>query len=589
MRIEQQESFSSVIKLHQPCPKCGSSDAMSVYSDGHTHCFSCGAHTGKSTQDTKINRERGEHMVTPLLQTESVYPSLTKRKLDQETLRKFGYTVSALNGKQYHVAPYYSQDGSLIAQHLRGPDKEFKWRGAAENVQLFGQHLWPTGGRKVIVTEGEIDCMSVSQIQGNKWPTVSIPSGTKSAVKSFKNNLEWLESFAEVVICFDSDTAGQTAAKDAAQVLSAGKAKIAQLPLKDASDMLQAGRGKDLISCIWNAATYRPDGIISGADLWDAVLKEPVKGHMTPYPELNALTYGIRPNELWLFTAGSGIGKSTIVHEIGYKLLMEDHLKLGVLALEEPKEKTAKRYLSIYLNHPLYLNHDGISLGKLEEAFKATIGQEPEKGKCLFELYDHFGSTDIDILIGKIRYMFVALDVDIVILDHISIIVSGLDGNEISEGERRTLDILMTKLHTLVTEVGKTIIAVAHLKRPDQGKSWNEGKEPRLTDLRGSASLEQLSDMVVALYRDQTDEENKNHAGILVLKNRPIGPVGKAGNVIYDQETGRLLPYTVDGSEYGFESSAKKDKKQKKESVPWDFQIPDEVEKETVRDPEEDF
>ena len=574
-----QEYSSNPIKMHQPCPKCGSSDALTIYDDGHTYCFSCEALT--NAQNTKVKRGSGDSMNTQLIQVEqNAYPCLSKRKLDEDTLRKFGYTTGISNGKTYHVAPYYSQEGNLVAQHLRGPNKEFKWRGSAENVQLFGQHLWATGGRRVVVTEGELDCMSVSQIQGNKWATVSIPSGTNSAVKAFKNNLEWLEAFDEVIICFDSDAPGQKAAKEAAQVLSAGKAKIAQLPLKDASDMLQAGRGKELMGCIWQAAAYRPDGIISGASLWEAVLKEPVKGVMTPFPELNDLTYGIRPNELWLFTAGSGIGKSTIVHEIGYKLMMEDHLKLGVLALEEPKEKTAKRYLSIYLNHPIFIDHEGISLGKLEEAFKATIGQEPEPGKCLFELYDHFGSTDIDILISKIRYMFVALDVDIVILDHISIVVSGLEGNEISEGERRTLDILMTKLHTLVTEVGKTIIAVAHLKRPDQGKSWNEGKEPRLTDLRGSASLEQLSDMVVALYRDQTDEENKNRAGILVLKNRPIGPVGKAGTVVYNQDTGRLLPYVDDGSSFGFEDEkkpkSKKKKKEKTEGVPWDFQVPEE-------------
>lgn len=524
---------SETIRTHLPCPDCGSSDALSEYSDGHTYCFSC----QKERQGNGKLIERRKPVNISLFTDLTEYPQMRKRKLTEDTLRKFGYKQADRQGRIYHVAPYYDKSGELVAQHLRDANKTFKWTGKVEHLQLFGQHLWAAGGKRVVVTEGEIDCMTVSQIQENKWPVVSIPSGVNSAEQSFRDNLEWLESFENVVICFDSDDVGIKAAATAAMVLSPGKALIAKLPLKDPSDMYVAGRGKELIDCLWQAAPYRPDGIVSGVDLWDEILKEPEKGRMTPFAGLNKLTQGVRNGELWLFTAGSGIGKSTIVHEIGYKLLQEENIKLGVIALEESKRRTAERYLSIYLNHPLHIDHDGISEGKLKEAYDNTIGKRP----CHFELYDHFGSTDIDNLLGKMRYMFVGLGVDIIILDHISIVVSGLEGGSISEGERRTLDVLMTKLRSLVQETGKTVIAVAHLKRPEQGKSWNEGKEPRLTDLRGSASLEQLSDVVVALYRDQTNEEEANKANILVLKNRPVGTVGNGGVAEYNPETGRLM------------------------------------------------
>ena len=479
-------------------------------------------------------------MAGPILKDLTEYPKCTKRKISEATLRKFGYQCYTRNGNEvWHVAPYYDKNRTLKAQHMRGPDKQFKWRGDPEGILFFGQLLWNNSGnaKRVIVTEGEIDCMSVSQIQDNQWPVVSIPSGVNSAAQAFKDNLEWLCGFETVVICFDSDAPGQKAAKEAAAILPPGKAAIAQLPLKDPSDMLMAGRVKELVSCLWNAAPYRPEGILDGTTLWEELINEPEKGWHTPYPELNEATQGIRHGELWLFTAGSGIGKSTIVHEIGYKLLMADGLKIGVMALEESKRRTAERYLSIYLNKPLHLDREGISEAKLKEAFDATIGQQP----CRFELYDHFGSTNIDMLIGKMRYMFVGLGVDVVILDHITITVSGLEGNEISEGERRTLDVLMTKLRSLVEETGKTLIAVSHLKRPEQGKSWNEGREPRLTDLRGSASLEQLSDMVIAISRNQTNQPTANLVNIIVLKNRPVGITGKAGCAEYYNDTGRLL------------------------------------------------
>lgn len=554
---------SELIRAHLPCPHCGSHDALAEYTDGHTYCFSC----QHETQPKKRKQPKGEKKVAlPLIKDLTEYPKLTKRKLTEDTLRKFGYKCLTRQNKIWHVAPYYDKKGELQAQHLRGPEKAFKWTGDTDRLQLFGQTLWSNANAKrVIVTEGEIDCMTISQLQENKWPVVSIPSGVTSAAQSFRDNIEWLEAFEKVVICFDNDAPGRKAAAECAQILSPGRAAIAQLPLKDPSDMLVAGRGKELISCLWNAPTYRPDGILDGPSLWEELTKEPEKGLTIQYEELNKATQGIRKGELWLFTAGSGIGKSTIAHEIGYKLLTEDNINLGVMALEESKRRTAERYLSIYLNKPLHLNREGITEAKLKEAFDRTIGVTP----CRFELYDHFGSTNIDSLISKIRYMFVGLGVDIIILDHISIVVSGLEGNEISEGERRTLDVLMTKLRSLVEETGKTILAVAHLKRPEQGKSWNEGREPRLTDLRGSASLEQLSDVVIALSRDQTDAEKCNVAKILVLKNRPVGITGEAGYASYSLETGRLLPMTA-GEQY-FKSA------------------PPEIEAQTSEDAEKDF
>lgn len=531
---------SEIVNSHLPCPDCGSSDALALYSDGHTYCFSCRRERQGTKTRKQPERSGKKKMALPLIKDAVEYPKLTKRKLTEETLRKFGYTCRERFNKIWHVAPYYGKDGTLIAQHLRGPEKDFKWAGDTSRLPLFGMQLWnPESAKRVVVTEGEIDCMTVSQIQDNKWPVVSIPSGVGSAAQAFRDNLEWLEAFETVVICFDSDDPGQKAAAQCAALLSPGKATIARLPLKDPSDMYVAGRGKELISCLWNAAPYRPEGILSGTSLWDEIIKDPVPGHMTPYPGLNAATLGIRPQELWLFTAGSGIGKSTVVHEIAYKLLMEDNLKIGVMALEESKRRTAERYLGIYLNRPLHLSREGVSEAKIREAFEKTVGQEP----CRFELYDHFGSNDPDLLISKLRYMFVGCGCDIVVLDHISIVVSGLDGNEISEGERRALDVLMTKLRSLVQETGKTVLAISHLRRPPSGgKSWNEGKEPTLTDLRGSGALEQLSDVVIALSRNQADPNKADIGKLLVLKNRPVGITGEAGYVSYDLETGRLLP-----------------------------------------------
>lgn len=461
------------------------------------------------------------------------YVSLPKRHLERDTLLKFGYSVGKHNDKPVHIAPYYDQKGMLVAQHLRYPNKEFRWLGDSKGVQLFGQHLWRnTGGKMLVITEGEIDAMSLSQAQGNKWPVVSIPSGAQGAVKAIRNNLEFVESYSTVVLAFDNDEPGRKAAQECALLLSPGKARICTLPLKDANEMLVAGRVKELIDCIWNAQTWRPDGLISGIDLWDDLIQPPVEGYQTPYPKLNSMTHGLRKGELTLFTAGSGIGKSTLVNEIGYKLLMEDGLTLGIIALEESRKRTAERYAGIYLDKPLHIDRNDISEEQLKEAYENVLAN----GR--FWLYDHFGSSDLDTLMSKIRYMAVGLNVDFIILDHISIVVSGLDEEE--ESERKMIDRLMTRLRSLVEETGIGILAIVHLKRPDKGKSFNDGRQVSLTDLRGSGSLEQLSDTVIAMERNQSDEETQNQAVLRVLKNRTIGLVGECDTLEYDTETGRL-------------------------------------------------
>lgn len=474
---------------------------------------------------------------------------LKARGITLETCQHFGYGVGKYKGGGVcHVAPFCDAHGSLVAQHIRLEGKDFKWLGSAKQALLFGQHLWKAGGRKVVVTEGEIDCLSLSQLQGNKWPVVSLPNGAQAGAKAIRASLEWLEAFDEVVLAFDMDEPGQVAAKECAAILTPGKAKIARLPLKDANECLMQGKSKELLDCLWQAIPFRPDGIRAGADLWEDILKPPPTGYEIPYPELNARLHGLRMGELYLFTAGSGIGKSTIVNEIAYHLKTEHKLPLGIMALEENPARNARRYLGIYLNKPLHLPevHAAVSKDELQAAFNAVMGDDK------WWIYDHFGSSDIDTLLNKLRYMAVGLGCKVIVLDHISIVVSGLDEAG-GESERKTIDRLMTKLRQLIEETGIMLLAVVHLKRPDKGKSYNEGRQVSLTDLRGSGSLEQVSDAVISLERDQQGDA-PDKAFIRVLKNRTVGDCGPSGCVRYQKDTGRLLACSNADEDYGFEN-----------------------------------
>jgi twinkle protein len=467
-------------------------------------------------------------MSSNLIPEVSILP-LVKRGLSAETCEKFGYGVSVYGSKPVQVAPYRDTSGAIVAQHVRFPNKDFIWLGDAKKVGLWGEHLWRDGGRMVVVTEGEIDCMTVSQLQGNKWPVVSIPSGAQGARRAIQQSLEWLEKFESVVFMFDMDEPGRAAALECAQILSPGRAKIAQLTLKDANEMHLAGRGKEVLDAAWGAKVYRPDGIVTGEDLWGALTKNRSAVSL-PYPwnDLNRITRGQRSGELVTWTAGTGIGKSAFVREVAHALIQRGE-KVGYIALEESMQRTLEGLLGISLNRRLNIDRSDADEGALRAALDAM--------KENLALFDHWGSSATDHLLSRIRYMARGLGCSWVILDHISIVVSGIDEGD----ERRTIDNLMTALRGLVAETKIGMHLVSHLKRP-QGAGHEEGAQTSLAQLRGSAAIGQLSDFVIGVERNQQHEDPamRNVSTLRVLKNRFTGETGPAGCLRFDDVTGRL-------------------------------------------------
>ena len=156
-------------------------------------------------------------------------------------------------------------------------------------------------------------------------------------------------------------------------------------------------------------------------------------------------------------------------------------------------------------------------------------------------LFDHFGSNTIDNIISRVRYLAKGLDCKYIIIDHVSIIVSDQSHGD----ERKALDEIMTRLRTLVQETGIAMIVVSHLRRPD-GKGHEEGAVTSLSQLRGSASIGQLSDMVIGLERDaqHEDPEIRHTTRVRVLKNRFSGITGPCCDLKYDMDTGRLAEVT---------------------------------------------
>ena len=516
-------------KTHQPCDECGSSDALTYYDNGTSYCFSCNTHKGKYKGDTMNNNSNLAEKIDIPYNFNDGYRTILERGLSRETCEKY----KCIRDGDTIAYGYTDSDGNVIAYKTRSKDKDFRSGGDWRNAQLYGQHLFSKGGKYVTICEGEFDAMAVYQMLGSHYPVVSVKNGATSSLKDCKQNFEWLSSFENIVICLDADEPGVKASNQLAELFGT-KAKIFKhaVDRKDACDYLIKKENKEFLDRWWSADQYVPDGIISGDTLLDEVMK-PIKPADVTYPfqELNKLTYGIRKGELVTVTAGSGLGKSQFIREIVYHILCKTEDNIGLLFLEESVRKTALSLMSLSANAPLHLPDSDVSDTQKIKAFEDTLGT----GKLY--LFDHFGSTSVDNIINRVRYMAKGLGCDYIFLDHISIVVSA----QASGDERKALDEIMTKLRMLVQETGVSLIVVSHLKRPD-GKGHEEGAVTSLAQLRGSGSIAQLSDMVIGLERNGQHEDaiERNTTHVRVLKNRFAGITGKACMLLYNHDTGRM-------------------------------------------------
>ena len=521
---------------HEPCPSCGSKNNLARYSDGHAVCFTGGCdHYERATGEVIESKPKANRT----LEMAGVVASIPDRRISEATCKKFGVTVEYDTEGQIskHHYPYFDKDtGAQTGNKSRiVSNKAFYASGTFDNVGLFGQQAFKGGGKYITVVEGEADALAVSEMFDGKWAVVSIRSGASGAVKDIKQNLEWLESFENVVICFDNDNAGQEASRAVLDLFTPNKAKNVKLPVKDAGEMLKERNVQGFIREWWNAKTYQPDGIIAGLDTWESIVaQEDVKSIPYPWSCLNDMTFGFREKELVTITSGSGMGKSQIVRELEHYLLGATDDNIGILALEEDIPKTALGIMSIEANQTLHLSRE-FSREDKKVFWDNTLGT----GRIY--MFDHWGSTNEDNLLSRIRYMAKGLDCKWIILDHLSIVVSDQENGD----ERKAIDSIMTKLRQLVQETGVGLFLVSHLRRPS-GKAHEDGGQISLAELRGSAAIAQLSDMVIGLERDQQnqDAQVRNTTTVRILKNRYAGLTGAACYLYYDKDTGRMIETT---------------------------------------------
>jgi len=539
------------VKYHQPCYLCDSSDAVSVNDDGSAYCFSC---------DKRIpNYEVKEGVNKNIVQEIKVHRTNSVNEIEGEFLALNDRGISLATAKKYNVKSTTNHNGDVV-QHfypyciasevtsykVRGEGKHFTWRGSSQGTGLFGESAFKDSGKFITLVEGECDAMAAYELLGSKWPVVSVKSGAAGAARDVKNSLEFLEKFDCVVINFDNDKAGREGAKAVARLLTPSKAKILTMPddFKDANEMLRAKRAQAYVDAWWGAKLYTPSGVLNISEQkLDFNNREQRESIPYPWAGLNKKLYGMRRGELVTLTGGTGLGKSSITRELEHWLITHTKDNVGIIALEEDWRRTVDGILSIEANARLYIDQEReqFSEDDLNKYFDNIYGGE---NKDRVWIHSHFGITNIDEIFSKLRFLIVGCGCKWVFVDHLHMLVSSM-----SEGdERRAIDNIMTRLRSIVEETSVGLVLVSHLRRVDGNRGHENGISVSLSHLRGSQSIAQLSDCVIALERDQQsdDPEEANTTHMRVLKSRYTGDVGMGTHLLYDRETGRLRETFID-------------------------------------------
>jgi len=353
----------------EPCPQCRerggdkTGNHLILFDDGNKYCNRC--HYFVSADGT-LTRERDDddmHLTFEQAQDLPVF-GIPHKGIKEKACEHFGIRTefSGQGDVASTLYPHYT-DGKLDGYKTKTPDKKFSAVGSIRGGELFGQSVSHTGGKFVVITEGEDDAASVwqclvdnSDMEGWSPAVVSLTHGASSAVKDVAANLEFLNAFDRVIICFDEDEAGR-AAVDAVCPLIGGQVYVTKLTEKDANDMLMAGKSDDLKwAVISQAKKYQPDGIIDGADTWERY-KHSSNVQCIPYPytKLTEMTYGFRPGSIVTITSGTGVGKTQFMRELKYHVFQATDWNVADIALEEDVGDSVSGLMSLHMGRRLHL------------------------------------------------------------------------------------------------------------------------------------------------------------------------------------------------------------------------------------------
>jgi hypothetical protein len=560
---------------HEPCPKCGSKDNLAVYSDGSTFCWShCGYMTlseeykssGKSPSDFPMRVKSSAGPITkPAIERKG---NKLKDKIAPEKVEEIqGFSfydttkyrgISEAVNKFYGVRTSYDEDGSVIERYypitndnelggykVREHPKQFSSIGAVGNTSdLFGAHKFRSGGKYVLIVEGEEDTLAAFQMlseyaksKNSEYVTavVSITTGAGNPSKQLAQNYDFLNSFDIIVLGLDNDEAGNDSIEKCVAAMPKGKVRIAKWTKhKDPNLYLQKGSEKQFLADFYNAKQYVPAGVVPSSDLYDKILQqaEIQKVLLPPFAKKleGMLGGGLMLGHIYNLAAMTSIGKTAIVNEFVHYWIFNSPHKVGVVSMELNAGQYGETMLSRHIEQKIARLSPDEKKKLLESGIIRKKGQElflDEDGSPRFFLVDDRDGT-VEQLQGVIEEMVIGSGVKIVVIDPLQDMIEGMTNEEQS--------LFMKWCKSMVKSHNISFVLINHMRKSPAGTNGISVSE---SDIMGSSTIMKSASANILFARDKEheDEVERNTTYVTMPKNRVIGDTGPAGKWYYDKHT----------------------------------------------------
>ncbi len=247
-------------------------------------------------------------------------------------------------------------------------------------------------------------------------------------------------------------------------------------------------------------------------------------GLPTGFHDLDKMTGGLQKSDLIILAARPAVGKSAFALSLAYNTARPRGDRKGnrvaFFALEMSKEQLVQRLLSMESGVDQQRLRTGVIYEDEWEHISRAIGVLSQ-----MELYidDTAGISTMEMR-SKARRLVAERGIDLIIVDYLQLMQSHAGAR--NENRVQEISEISRSLKALARELDVPVLALSQLSRAVENR---QSRVPQLSDLRESGSIEQDSDLVLFIYRDEVynpESDRKNIADIIVAKHRN-GPIGQ--------------------------------------------------------------
>ncbi|MBR7142929.1 MAG: replicative DNA helicase [Clostridia bacterium] len=258
-----------------------------------------------------------------------------------------------------------------------------------------------------------------------------------------------------------------------------------------------------------------------------------IRGVQTGFATIDDVIVEMGKSDLLILACRPGMGKTSFALNIAGNLAVRKHKTVAIFSLEMSKEQLALRLLS----SEAMVDSKHLRSGRLDTDEWNRLANTMNELSATEIYIDDTANITVNQMKAKLRRM---RNLDFVIIDYLQL----MHGDRNTDNRVVEVGDISRGLKILAKELDVPVLCCAQLSR---GVESRGNKQPMLSDLRESGSIEQDADMVWFLHRDnyydQSDPAQDNSAMCIVAKNRH-GRTGKADLLWFSDFTKFASPDT---------------------------------------------